>query len=63
MPRDDTEVAPILGRMRLRCGDAIQLMRQWEEAVPQVIYLDPMFPHRDKVRWSKGNAPFPGLGG
>lgn len=46
--RDDTEVAPILGRMRLRCGDAIQLMRQWEEAVPQVIYLDPMFPHRDK---------------
>ena len=44
----DPEVAPILARMRLIHGDAIARMRTWEEPPPQVIYLDPMFPHRDK---------------
>ncbi len=45
----EPELAAIASRMRLRQGDAIQLMRGWAEAVPQVIYLDPMFPHRDKT--------------
>ena len=44
----DAEVAPIVARLRLLHGDAIALMRQWHEVPPQVIYLDPMFPHRDK---------------
>ncbi|MCF7202087.1 class I SAM-dependent methyltransferase [Pseudomonas sp. JM10B5a] len=44
----DAEVAPIVARMRLLQGDAIALMGAWGEAPPQVIYLDPMFPHRDK---------------
>ena len=44
----DAEVAPIIARMRLLPGDAIGLMRAWPEEPPQVIYLDPMFPHRDK---------------
>jgi 16S rRNA (guanine1516-N2)-methyltransferase len=42
------EVAPIVARMHLLQGNAIQLMRSWFDEVPQVIYLDPMFPQRDK---------------
>ena len=49
----EPELAAIASRMRLRQGDAIQWMRGWAEAVPQVIYLDPMFPHRDKTSWVK----------
>ncbi|QKE62381.1 class I SAM-dependent methyltransferase [Aquipseudomonas campi] len=44
----DAEVAPIARQMRLLCGNAIELMSQWQGEPPQVIYLDPMFPHRDK---------------
>lgn len=42
------EVAAIAERMTLIQGDAIALMGQWSAAVPQVIHLDPMFPHREK---------------
>ena len=42
------ELAPIVARMQLLSGDAIDLMRHWSGDVPQVIYLDPMFPERDK---------------
>ena len=42
------EVAPIVARMRLLTGNAIALMQAWQDEPPQVIYLDPMFPHRDK---------------
>ncbi|MFZ4537949.1 class I SAM-dependent methyltransferase [Propionivibrio sp.] len=44
----DDEVGPIVARMRLLCGDAIELMGHWDGEAPQVVYLDPMFPHRDK---------------
>jgi|SRR5690606_19846277 len=44
----DAEVAPITARMRLLHGNAIALMGDWQGEPPQVIYLDPMFPHRDK---------------
>lgn len=44
----DPDVAGIVARMRLLVGDAIQLMRDWNETPPEVIHLDPMFPHRDK---------------
>jgi 16S rRNA (guanine1516-N2)-methyltransferase len=44
----DEEVGAIVARMRLLTGNAIELMRGWQEQAPQVIYLDPMFPHRDK---------------
>src|SRR5690606_5506882 len=44
----DAEVGPIVARMRLLSGDAIRLMQAWAGEAPQVIYLDPMFPHRDK---------------
>lgn len=44
----DAEVAPVVARMRLLSGNAIALMKAWADEPPQVIYLDPMFPHRDK---------------
>nr|WP_027911154.1 class I SAM-dependent methyltransferase [Pseudomonas sp. URMO17WK12:I4] len=44
----DAEVAGIVARMRLLQGNAIELMAGWQGEAPQVIYLDPMFPHRDK---------------
>ena len=43
-----SEIAAIVERMHLMCGNAITLMQAWETEPPQVIYLDPMFPHRDK---------------
>jgi 16S rRNA (guanine1516-N2)-methyltransferase len=46
--REDPEVRPIVERMYLRQGNAIELMRAWQGVPPQVIYLDPMFPHREK---------------
>lgn len=42
------EAAEIVSRMRLVQADAIDAMRNWSAPVPQVIHLDPMFPHRDK---------------
>ena len=44
----DAEVGPIAARMQLLTGNAIELMAGWQGEAPQVIYLDPMFPHRDK---------------
>jgi 16S rRNA (guanine1516-N2)-methyltransferase len=44
----DSEVGPIVARMPLLSGNAIDLLRAWPGEVPQVVYLDPMFPHRDK---------------
>lgn len=44
----DAEVGPIVARMRLYNANAIELMNSWTGENPQVIYLDPMFPHRDK---------------
>ncbi|KAF1067373.1 MAG: Ribosomal RNA small subunit methyltransferase J [Pseudomonas citronellolis] len=44
----EPEVASIVARMQLVHGNAIDCMTQWRTEVPQVIYLDPMFPHRDK---------------
>ncbi len=44
----DAEVGPIVQRMHLRLGNAIELIGSGRLDAPQVIYLDPMFPHRDK---------------
>ena len=46
--RDDQEVGAIVARMRLLHGNSIQVMEHWQGEPPQVIYLDPMFPHREK---------------
>lgn len=47
--RHDREVGTIIGQMRLLTGNSIELIRTWEGEPPQVIYLDPMFPHREKT--------------
>ena len=44
----DLEVGAIVARMRLLRGNSIEVMQQWQGDPPQVIYLDPMFPHREK---------------
>lgn len=44
----DRDVGPIVAQMRLLTGNAIELISEWQGEPPQVIYLDPMFPHRDK---------------
>lgn len=47
--RTNSDVGPIVAQMHLLQGDAIELLADWAEVPPQVIYLDPMFPHRDKT--------------
>lgn len=45
----DAECAPIVGRMHLRHGQAATFLADLNEnARPDVIYLDPMYPHREK---------------
>ncbi len=44
----DPDVGPIVANMHLHCANAIELLSAWRAEPPQVIYLDPMFPHRDK---------------
>ncbi|MBQ0744845.1 MAG: class I SAM-dependent methyltransferase [Pseudomonas sp.] len=42
------EVAEIAARMQLIHADAIEAMDAWQGQIPQVVHLDPMFPHREK---------------
>lgn len=35
-------------RLTLQHANSIELMQNWERNAPEVIYLDPMFPHRKK---------------
>jgi len=44
----DIDVGDIVANMCLKQGDAISVMKGWEGEAPQVIYLDPMFPHSGK---------------
>lgn len=44
----DPDVGPIVRRMDFRLGNAIEILGEWSDAAPQVIYLDSMFPHRDE---------------
>ncbi|WP_188981784.1 class I SAM-dependent methyltransferase [Pseudomonas matsuisoli] len=46
--RQVPDVAAVMARMVFMEGDAIQVMGDWKGEPPQVIHLDPMFPHRDK---------------
>jgi 16S rRNA (guanine1516-N2)-methyltransferase len=47
--RKDSEVGAITRQMRLLTGNSIELIQNWQDEPPQVIYLDPMFPHREKT--------------
>ncbi|GAA4652109.1 class I SAM-dependent methyltransferase [Kistimonas scapharcae] len=47
---DDPEVSAIVQNMTLAPGDALRIMAAMETADrPDVVYLDPMFPHRRKA--------------
>jgi 16S rRNA (guanine1516-N2)-methyltransferase len=49
--RNDPEIREIIARMSLVCGDALHT-KEGAEA-PEVIYLDPMYPHRSKSSLGK----------
>ncbi len=51
----DPVLAPILARMRLLKGDALELL---PTVYPQVIYLDPMYPSRSKTAKPKKEMQF-----
>lgn len=42
----DSWVRALATRLRLRTGDARELLGQWDAMVPDVVVLDPMFPER-----------------
>lgn len=44
----NTECAPIVARMTLRQGSSEAWLAAAPEGAADVVYLDPMFPHRDK---------------
>jgi len=44
----NTDCAPIVARMELKPGSSIEWLEQAGPDAADVIYLDPMFPHRDK---------------
>ena len=47
--RDDPELGDVMGRLKfLECDSADAIKSLTEEGRPDVIYLDPMFPHRKK---------------
>jgi 16S rRNA (guanine1516-N2)-methyltransferase len=43
-----SELADIAARLSLKCIDAHAFLAQQQEPCADVIYLDPMYPHRDK---------------
>ena len=50
----DTEVSVIASRMSLSVGQAAEVMRTLPDAErPDVVYLDPMYPHGDKTALQK----------
>ncbi len=48
--RANAETAPVVARMALQCTDARSYLESLNDsAQPDVIYLDPMYPHRTKT--------------
>lgn len=46
--RDDEQTAAVVGHMQLRPGSITSLVPLSAENRPDVVYLDPMYPHRQK---------------
>lgn len=44
----DIDAGDIVAAMSLKKGHALAVIEAWQETAPQVIYLDPMFPHSGK---------------
>lgn len=46
--RREPTLAGIMARLRLIAGDSLEVLRTWQDEQPEVICLDPMYPHRGK---------------
>ncbi|WP_404417153.1 class I SAM-dependent methyltransferase [Marinospirillum sp.] len=57
----DPEVAEVTARLKMRKGDAtceLDRLARREDFAPQVVYLDPMFPHTEKTAQVKKEMQF-----
>lgn len=55
----DPPTAPIIRRMKITIGDSIKILKDLpEEERPEIIYLDPMFPQRQKSALTKLSMRF-----
>ena len=46
--REEPALAGIMARISLRMGESLEILRTWQEERPEVVYIDPMYPHRSK---------------
>lgn len=49
----DADAAAIVERMQLLHDDAVAVLGGWREAAPDVVFLDPMFPEKNKSAAAK----------
>ena len=46
--RLEPALAEIMARIRLMVGESLEILRTWQDEHPEVICIDPMYPHRSK---------------
>jgi len=46
--KEEPMLAEIMARLSLMMGDSLEILRDWQGERPEVICIDPMFPHRSK---------------
>lgn len=46
--RREPALAEIMARLSLMVGESLEILRTWQGGWPEVICLDPMYPHRSK---------------
>jgi 16S rRNA (guanine1516-N2)-methyltransferase len=46
--REEPPLAGIMARLSLVSGDSLDILRTWQGEHPEVICIDPMYPHRSK---------------
>ncbi len=47
--KQEPALAEIMARISLMVGDSLNIIRTWQGARPEVICIDPMYPHRSKI--------------
>jgi 16S rRNA (guanine1516-N2)-methyltransferase len=47
--RREESISGIIARISLSVGDSLEILRSWQGPRPEVICLDPMYPHRRKT--------------
>ncbi|OGQ88446.1 MAG: hypothetical protein A2512_05955 [Deltaproteobacteria bacterium RIFOXYD12_FULL_56_24] len=45
---EEPALAAIMAHLHLRVGESLEILRAWQRERPEVVYLDPMYPHRGK---------------